>query len=306
MVTSVAALQEMAGGWKAEGRSLALVPTMGALHEGHLSLVRAAREAVGPEGRVTVSIFVNPTQFSSPIDLASYPRTFEADSEKLAALGADALFHPTAEEMYPPESEATWVTASTVAQPLEGAGRPGHFDGVATIVSRLFDAALPDKAFFGQKDAQQVAVVRALARDLEYEVEIVACPTIREADGLAMSSRNVLLAAADRERAVALARALGLAQSAFAAGVRDAEELARRMSGVLWEMGVEVEYASLVDPTTFLPAPTARPGDLAVIAGTLGGVRLIDNAAVDGEELLPFVSTIPDELPERPISQGAS
>ena len=306
VVTTVAELQELARQWNQEGRTVALVPTMGALHDGHLSLVRAAREGVGPGGGVIVSIFVNPTQFTNPDDLAAYPRTFEADRGQLQALDVDALFHPSAEEMYPPHLEATWVTASDVAHPLEGAGRPGHFDGVVTVVSRLFDAALPEKAYFGQKDAQQVAVVRAMVRDLDKLVDVVACPTVREADGLAMSSRNTLLSGEDRGRAAGVALALALAQSAFAAGVRDAEELGRRMSGLLWEHGIEVEYTAVVDPDTFLAVPAARPGDLVVVAGSLGGVRLIDNARVDEDDLLPYLSTIPASTFDNPVSQGAS
>jgi pantoate--beta-alanine ligase len=305
-ITTVAELQELSRQWNREGRKVALVPTMGALHEGHLSLVRAAREGVGPAGGVIVSIFVNPTQFNNPADLAAYPRTLDADRGKLAAMRVDALFNPTAEEMYPPHLEATWVTASNVAHPLEGEGRPGHFDGVATVVSRLFDAALPDRAYFGQKDAQQVAVVRALVRDLDYHVDLVACPTIREADGLAMSSRNVLLEDPDREHAVGLVQALAVAQAAFAAGVRDTHELGRRMSGQLWEQGIEVEYASVVDPASFLDVPAARPGDLAVIAGSLGGVRLIDNAAIEGDDLLAFLPPGAQSAADHPVSQGAS
>src|SRR5580704_5919128 len=204
-----------------EGRRLALVPTMGALHEGHLSLVRAARSSCDV---VAASIFVNPTQFGPNEDLAKYPRSFERDRDLLASEGVELLFAPTVEEMYP-AGAVTWITVEELSNKLDGRSRPGHFRGVTTVVAKLFHIVEPDVAFFGQKDAAQVAIIRRMVRDLDFPVEIVACPIVREADGLAMSSRNAYLDPQQRKQALALQRALMRVKRSWEAGERDAGKL---------------------------------------------------------------------------------
>jgi pantoate--beta-alanine ligase len=293
LITTVAALRAQSRAWKAEGRPVALVPTMGALHEGHLSLVRAAQAGVGSEAvRVIVSIFVNPLQFGPGEDFEHYPRSLDQDLLMLAGAGADAVFNPPVDEMYPPGFD-TQVTAGAVAGPLEGAARPGHFDGVVTVVARLFGASLADHAYFGQKDAQQLAVIRRMAQDLAIPVEVVDCPTVREADGLAMSSRNRYLHGADRGRAVALVRALAEAQALRRRGVDDIETLETEMGRVLEaHPGIRTEYARVVDPQTFAPPAAGRPG-LAVIAARVGGARLIDNAPVSATDLIRYRAPVP-------------
>ncbi|RDW14574.1 pantoate--beta-alanine ligase, partial [Paracoccus thiocyanatus] len=228
IVRPLAELRAMVGGWKARGESIGVVPTMGALHEGHLSLVRAARASCD---RVIVTLFVNPRQFNSPEDFARYPRTEHADAELLAPLGVDALFVPDGDEVYPP-GHATVVTVSGVTEPLEGAHRPGHFDGVATVVTMLFTMTQADRAFFGEKDWQQLQLVRRLAADLKLPVQIVACPCVRAADGLALSSRNQRLTDAGRERAAALPRALFDAAARIEAGEPVAAVLAAARAGL--------------------------------------------------------------------------
>lgn len=278
----VAELRAVVGGWKARGQSVAVVPTMGALHEGHLSLVRAARAGAD---RVIVTIFVNPRQFNNPADLAKYPRTEAADAALLAPLGPDAIFAPLPEEVYPP-GFATTVTVGGVAAPLEGALRPGHFEGVATVVTKLFGMTLADRAFFGEKDWQQLQVVRRMVADLNLPVEVLGCPTLRETDGLAMSSRNQRLTAADRTRAPALyAELQAAAQSLRAADPADPAAasdriLARAEAAVLAAGFDRVEYLVLCDGETLLPsADLGRPLRL-LVAAWAGEVRLIDNIAV--------------------------
>lgn len=254
-----------------------LVPTMGALHDGHLSLVSAARDECDV---VVVSIFVNPTQFNDRADLAAYPRDEARDAALAEAAGADVVFAPSVEEMYP-NGYATTVSVRGVSEPLEGAHRGAvHFDGVATVVAKLLIAVAPNVAYFGQKDAQQVAVIRRLTADLGLPVEIAVCETVREADGLAMSSRNVRLGPADRPRALALKAGLDAAASAIAdgAGPRAAED-----AGVaaMRERDVEPEYLAVVDPDTFTPAGDLTRPVLAVVAATVGAVRLIDNQPID-------------------------
>ena len=276
LVETVAALQAASRKWRAAGDSVALVPTMGALHEGHLALVRAAREG---NDRVIVSIFVNPLQFGAGEDLDAYPRTFDADRELLESAGVDALFHPSVEEMYPSGSD-TRVTPGAVAVPLEGQYRPGHFAGVATVVARLLGAAIPDRAYFGQKDAQQLAVVRAMVRDLAIPVQIVGCPTVRDADGLALSSRNRYLSPAQRAEALAIPAALHAGQQRFAAGETDPQALQTAMLEVL--AGLEVDYAAVADPDTFAVPAEAGPNSLLLVAACAGGTRLIDNTTAGG------------------------
>lgn len=250
------------------------VPTMGYLHEGHLSLVRRAREECAS---VVVSIFVNPTQFGPNEDLARYPRDLERDLRLLAPLQVDVVWTPTVEEMYPPGYQ-TWVTVEELTKPLEGAMRPGHFRGVTTVVSKLFNAVQPQRAYFGQKDAQQAAVIRQMTRDLSYPIEIVVCPTVREADGLAMSSRNTYLSPAERQAATVLYRALTAAQNAYQAGERNAERLRAIMLEVLKsEPLAQVQYVSCADYETLQELEEVRGKALLSMAVFIGKTRLIDN-----------------------------
>lgn len=257
-------------GWRHEGLTIGLVPTMGALHAGHMSLVeRACRE----NSRVVVSIFVNPIQFGPNEDLARYPSSPERDVGLLQQAGVAAIYAPSAAVMYPPQA-ATRVRVSGVADTLEGVFRPGHFEGVATVVAKLFSAAEPDTAYFGQKDAQQVAVVKRLAQDLDTGVRIIVGRTVREPDGLALSSRNAYLGPDERQSASCLSFALDGAARAYKAGDRDLKELRRGILEVLAaEPLAKIEYLELVDPDTFSP-----PGTLAVMAVWIGKTRLIDNA----------------------------
>ena len=255
--------------WRSEGRSIGLVPTMGALHAGHLSLVELARRE---NGVVVVSVFVNPIQFGPGEDFQRYPRDEAHDGQLLARAEVDAVYRPSTEVMYP-RGATTRVHVRGVSEPLEGAARPGHFEGVATVVTKLFAAVEPDRAYFGQKDAQQVAVVSRLARDLDLGVDIRVAPIVREPDGLALSSRNVYLDAAERGAATVLSKALREAAAAYATGDRDPDRLRVLMLARLGsEPLVEVEYAEVVDPATF-----QKPGSLAVMAVRIGKTRLIDN-----------------------------
>jgi pantoate--beta-alanine ligase len=255
--------------WRGQGLEVGLVPTMGALHAGHLSLIAAAR---AENEVVVVSIFVNPIQFGPGEDFARYPRDPAHDATLLSGVGVDAVYRPPVEAMYPPGA-STRVHVSGVADPLEGAARPGHFEGVATVVSKLFTAVEPDRAYFGQKDAQQAAVVRRLARDLDFPVEIRLGATVREPDGLALSSRNAYLDPDERRAAASLSAALRLASAAYAAGERGAEELRKVLCvSLAAEPLARVEYAEVVDPETFTP-----PGTLGVLAVRIGKTRLIDN-----------------------------
>lgn len=257
------------------GNTVGLVPTMGALHAGHASLMRAAREACGA---VAVSIFVNPTQFGPNEDFARYPRTFATDCAMAEAEGADVIFAPSVEELYP-AGAATFVEVGGLSGRLDGASRPGHFRGVATVVSKLFLAAEPDKAFFGQKDAAQVAVIRRMTADLRFATEIVVCPTMREADGLAMSSRNVYLSASERGQALTLSRALRRVEKLVADGERRSGALIGAAQEVFAaEPAVRVDYIALVDWATLEPLEVAAPGSLFAVAAYVGATRLIDNA----------------------------
>jgi pantoate--beta-alanine ligase len=260
--------------WQKRGEAVGFVPTMGALHEGHLSLVRQARERAG---RVVVSIFVNPTQFGPKEDFARYPRQPEKDGEMLAAAGCDLLFLPEAAIIYPP-GHATFVEPGGPAEGLEGALRPGHFRGVATVVCALLNLVRPDVAVFGKKDAQQLAVIRQMVRDLHIPVEIVAAETIRESDGLALSSRNAYLSPGERRAAPVLLRALRAAEQAVGAGERRGEAVRRVMREVLEsEPLARVEYAEVVDAVTFQPVDTLSGSLVLPLAVRIGGTRLIDN-----------------------------
>ncbi len=277
ILRTVAELRTRVRGWKADGRQVGVVPTMGALHEGHLSLVRAAKRGCD---RVIVTIFVNPMQFNSPEDLAKYPRTEDTDAALLAAEGVDLIFAPAPEEVYPP-GFATRIGVSGVSEPLEGAMRPGHFEGVATVVAKLFGMTQADRAYFGQKDWQQLQVVRRMVTDLNIAVEVVGCETVREADGLALSSRNLRLDPLARAQAPGLHRILQRAAQALREGAEAGATLARAVED-LGQAGFEqVEYVELRDATTLDPLllPGERPARL-LAAAWIGGVRLIDNIPV--------------------------
>lgn len=251
-----------------------LVPTMGYLHEGHLSLVRRAREETD---HVVVSIFVNPTQFGPREDLSKYPRDLDRDLSLLEPLGVDLIWIPTAEIMYPPGFQ-TWVEVEGITQPLEGSMRPGHFRGVTTIVAKLFNAVQPHKAYFGQKDAQQAAVIRQMTRDLNFPLEIVVCPIVREPDGLAMSSRNVYLDPEQRKAATVLSRSLKAAKEAYDNGERDAEKIRGKMKEVLAsEPLAQVQYVSCADYDTLEELETITGKALLSMAVFIGKTRLIDN-----------------------------
>jgi pantoate--beta-alanine ligase len=259
------------------GRSIGLVPTMGALHEGHLALIRRAVQTCD---EVVVSLFVNPAQFDDPGDLAGYPRDEARDAALAAQAGATLLFAPAQEAVYPP-GFATTVSVAGVSEPLEGAARGrAHFDAVATVVTKLLNMVGPDVAFFGQKDAQQLAVIRRLVRDLDVPVRIEAVPTVREPDGLALSSRNVHLRGGDRERAVALSRALRAAEDAVAAGERDAAAVRAAARAAMQPYSVEPEYLELVAPETLAPVDAVHGDVLVAVAARVGATRLIDNTLI--------------------------
>ncbi len=277
---TVADLRAALAGPRRAGRSIGLVPTMGALHEGHLSLIRRARGACD---EVVVSLFVNPAQFDDAGDLGAYPRDEARDARLAAQAGADVLFAPPRDEVYP-AGFATTVAVGEVSAPLEGRHRgAAHFAGVATVVTKLLNMVGPDVAYFGQKDAQQVAVIRRLVRDLDIPVRIEVGATVRDADGLALSSRNARLRGAERRRALALRRGLEAVRDRAAAGERDAVALAAIGRAAMCELDVAPEYLELVAPDTF--APIATVGDepvLVAVAAQVGGVRLIDNDVLDG------------------------
>jgi pantoate--beta-alanine ligase len=263
---------------RADGvNTIGLVPTMGALHAGHASLIRAAKVSCS---QAVVSIFVNPTQFGPNEDFARYPRTFEADCALAQAEGAGAVFAPPVEELYP-AGAATFVEVEGLSKRLDGSSRPSHFRGVATVVAKLFIASEADRAFFGQKDAAQVAVLRRMVADLRLATEIVVCPIVREPDGLALSSRNAYLSPGERIQALALSRAIRQAQALVAKGERRAAALivaAREVLAV--ESAIRVDYIELVDWATLEPVEVAAPGSLFALAAWVGATRLIDNTIV--------------------------
>ena len=278
IVRDVSALRDVVAGHRAEGRRIGFVPTMGALHDGHLALVRAA--AHGGHA-VVLSIFVNPTQFAEDEDLESYPRREAEDVAAAAEAGAAVVFAPSAETMYPP-GFATTVHVEGPSQGLEGAARPTHFDGVATVVTKLLIAVRPDRVVFGQKDAQQVAVIRRLMRDLHLDdADLVVAPTVRERDGLAMSSRNGYLSADERVSALAISRGLRRAEELAAAGESSGPEIehaARRI--IEEEPGCELEYVSLVDADEFTPVALITGPCVLCVAARVGSTRLIDNVLI--------------------------
>jgi pantoate--beta-alanine ligase len=269
-------VETIAGMRKARARfsTLGLAPTMGFLHAGHISLVERAKAECGA---VAVSIFVNPTQFAPSEDFTRYPRDMPRDLAMLEAAGADLVFTPEPAEMYP-QGFSSEIDVGAVAQPLEGAARPHHFGGVATVVAKLFNIVQPTRAYFGQKDAQQAVVIRRMARDLDFPLEVVVAPTVREPDGLAMSSRNTYLSPQERAAAPALFRALSEAKRRFAGGERDAEALRQAMREVLADApGAEIEYVSLADPETLTELDRVGAGALASMAVRFGRTRLLDN-----------------------------
>jgi pantoate--beta-alanine ligase len=276
-IRTIAWMKEKARETRQEERVIGLVPTMGALHAGHMALVERAKKECAP---VYASIFLNPTQFGPNEDLSKYPRPLEADVKKLTTAQVDGLFLPTPEEMYPP-GFSTYVHVEGLSDRLEGKSRPGHFRGVATVVLKLFEIVQPHYAYFGRKDAQQVRVIQKMVRDLNLDVELVICPTVREPDGLAMSSRNAYLNAEERRAATVLFRALKAAEKELCAGVRDTLALQNAMRKVLEsENHARVDYAEIVDAETFEPVVRVGPASYAALAVRIGNTRLIDNMLI--------------------------
>jgi pantoate--beta-alanine ligase len=278
VLTTVREMRAACRAIRGNGQSLGLVPTMGALHAGHIALVRAARSQCDV---VAASIFVNPTQFGPNEDFAKYPRTFEQDCAMLTSEGVALVFAPQPEEMYP-AGAGTIVEVEAVGDRLDGASRPGHFRGVATVVAKLFHIAAPDKAFFGQKDAAQVAVLRRMVRDLNFDLQLVVCPTVREPDGLALSSRNRYLSAEERTRAVVLSNSLNAISAAYRAGQKDVAQLLEAgRHAIAAEPEVRIDYLAIVDWDTLLPLTEARAGALVAVAAHVGSTRLIDNTILE-------------------------
>ena len=274
IVKTVVEMQSVCRDLRRRGSALGFVPTMGALHEGHLSLARRARSECDA---VVASIFVNPLQFAPGEDFAKYPRTFEQDCRLLEAEGVDVLFAPDAAEMYP-DGSVTTVTVAGVGDRLDGASRPGHFTGVATVVAKLFHAVGPTRAYFGQKDAAQLAVLRQMVRDLHFDVELVGCAIVRDTDGLALSSRNEYLSAAERKQALVLHEVLLRLERMIAGGERQSTALVRKGVETLNAVaGVRVDYLAVVDAKTLLPVAFVETGTLVAVAASVGSTRLIDN-----------------------------
>ncbi|HEX4076636.1 MAG TPA: pantoate--beta-alanine ligase [Candidatus Acidoferrales bacterium] len=280
IIRTTAWMKQVARDARVNERILGLVPTMGALHEGHLSLVREAQKRCSP---VVVSIFVNPTQFGPNEDFKKYPRTFEADQAALENLRVDYIFAPPPEEIYPPGFR-TSVAVEGLGDALEGRVRPGHFRGVTTVVLKLFQIAQPRFAFFGRKDAQQARIIRQMAADLNLDAEIVVCPIVREADGLALSSRNAYLKGGERQSATGLYRSLDVVRQEIAKGERDAARLIAAMRAtVVAEPVLALDYAEIVDGATLEPVVSLRKTCYALVAARVGATRLIDNALIEQE-----------------------
>jgi len=282
IVSSVVAMQRLAKNWRRAGTRVGFVPTMGYLHAGHLSLVKRARQATGRAGKVVVSIYVNPTQFGPHEDLAKYPRDLKRDLKLLREVGADTVFTPSDGEMYPGQTEgyfSTYVVEGNLSQSMEGASRRTHFRGVTTVVAKLFNLVLPDVAVFGQKDFQQVAIIKRMVADLNFPVKIIVAPTLRERDGLAMSSRNKYLAAEQRAQAVILYHAL----QAASAAVRTKPVTAARLRSDLKQFITaaplaRLDYVEFFDPETLVPVTPVKCGSQMALAVFFGQTRLIDNA----------------------------
>jgi pantoate--beta-alanine ligase len=277
IISSAAKMTAFSKSFRRQGKRVGFVPTMGALHEGHLSLVRAARAQADA---VVVSIFVNPTQFGPNEDFDKYPRSFEQDKAMLERERTDCIFSPGVGEMYPPGA-TTWVTVEGISDKLDGRSRPGHFRGVTTVVSKLFNIVQPDLAFFGQKDAAQVAIIRKMVRDLNFDVNIIVCPIIRESDGLAMSSRNAYLNPQQRKQATVLSRSLRHVQRMIQDGEAGSEKLISAGKQVmLEEKDVKLDYFEIVDPETLDPVANVSRCALVAVAAYVGNTRLIDNIVV--------------------------
>jgi pantoate--beta-alanine ligase len=277
-VHTVSWMKQIARDARAQGRILGFVPTMGALHDGHFSLVSEARKQCAP---VVVSIFVNPKQFGPSEDLQKYPRQMEKDRAALEALGVDYLFAPSPEEMYP-AGFRTYVNVDGLSDRLEGRSRPGHFRGVATVVLKLFEIVQPSFAYFGRKDAQQLRILRQMATDLDLDVQIVSCPIVREPDGLALSSRNSYLSPADRRAALALSGSLDAVRKAVASGERNPANLLAALHRVIEaEPSVKLDYAEIVDADSFEPAAGLHRACYVLLAARVGSTRLIDNALIE-------------------------
>ena len=276
---TIAATREYVGAARDAGAQIALVPTMGALHEGHLQLIDHARRHAD---RVIMSVFVNPLQFAPGEDFARYPRDTEGDVRLAAGRGVDAVFAPSVEEMYPAGDSGVTISAPGLRDRLCGAFRPGHFDGVLTVVAKLFNIVAPDVAVFGQKDYQQAVLIRRMVQDLDFPLRIEVAPIVREADGLAMSSRNAYLAPEDRTHATALYRGLSAARDAWRDGERDAAALQNIVRAVIdADGGIKVQYLEIVNPATLEGVARAEPGNVVAVAAFAGGTRLIDNVILD-------------------------
>lgn len=278
VVTTIEEVRENVKQWKCEGHSVGLVPTMGFLHAGHASLMK---QAVSQNDRVVVSVFVNPIQFGPTEDLASYPRDFESDCKLCEEMGVDLIFHPEAEEMYAPEF-CTFTDMDVLTKQLCGKSRPIHFRGVCTVVSKLFHIVTPDKAYFGQKDAQQLAVIRRMVRDLNFDITIVGCPIIREADGLAKSSRNTYLRQEERKAALVLSKSIFEGKRMVEAGEKDTAVIKKKMTELLLaEPLAKIDYVEVVDWNNLQPVDTITGPILTAIAVYIGKTRLIDNFLVE-------------------------
>lgn len=274
LITTIKEIREIVSEWKKAGKTVGLVPTMGYLHEGHQSLIRQAH---AENDEVVVSVFVNPTQFSANEDLSSYPRDIENDLEKSREAGASLIFHPEVSEMYP-DGFNTYIEAFGVTEVLEGASRPTHFRGVTTVVGKLFNIVQPDRAYFGQKDAQQAAVIEQMVRDLNFPVKVVRCPIIREEDGLAKSSRNVYLSEEEREAALVLSQSLKLAKEMLEQGEQSAEKIKQTMTEkIQQEPLAEIDYIKIVDHRSLQDVAVIEAAVLIPIAVRIGSTRLIDN-----------------------------
>lgn len=274
LIETVAAMKAQVAAWKAEGLTVGLVPTMGALHAGHESLMDAARAACD---RVVVSVFVNPIQFGPNEDYDAYPRDIDHDSTVCEAHGVDAVFHPEPEEMYP-ENYSTFVVMETLTDALCGASRPGHFRGVCTVVNKLFNIVQPDLAFFGQKDAQQLAIIKRMVADLNMNVRVIGCPIVRESDGLAKSSRNAYLSPEERQAALVLSQAVRAGESAVSAGERNAAVVRDLMCAIIEkEPLARIDYIEVVDGLTMQPVEVIGSSALIALAVYIGSTRLIDN-----------------------------
>lgn len=275
---TISGIREFVRQARSDGKRIGFVPTMGCLHEGHLELMRRARERCGA---VVVSIFVNPTQFGPNEDFSRYPRDLERDGAMAAGAGVDALFNPSVEEMYPPGA-CTFVDLERITEKLCGLSRPGHFRGVATVVTKLFNIVRPDTAFFGQKDAQQALVIRRMVEDLDLDIEIITVPTVREADGLAMSSRNIYLEPEERRAALVLSRSLIGAQKTVQAGERDVAAIRRIVTGMIAGEPLAVtEYAEIYSYPDLEPVATLQGPALLALAVKIGRTRLIDNTVLE-------------------------